>query len=158
VTATTGEIEAAPQQEMSPRHVDGGDLAELALRLLRNLPRPVHQAQLAGFLGLCRAHPLASAAIDYAERKQEQAGRTDQRLEHQFWGQLRERLMDLRPEGSDGDAAADRAAGRRAVLLAQHLVAENLLRLALTEDTQRAAAPRRGPQPARAARTGGERD
>lgn len=155
--ATMGETEEAPQ-ETSRQHVDGGDLTELALRLLRSLPRPVHQAQLAGFLSLCRAHPLASAAIDYAERKEEQAGRTDQRLEHQFWGQLRERLTDLRPEGSDGDAAADHAAGRRAVLLAQHLVAENLLRLALTEDTQRAAAPRRGAQPTRAARTGGERD
>jgi hypothetical protein len=155
--AAMGDTAEAPQQETGRQHVADGDLTEVALRLLRSLPRPVHQAQLAGFLSLCRAHPLASAAIDYAERKQEQAGRTDQRLEHQFWGQLRERLMDLRPEGSDGDTAADRTAGRRAVLLAQHLVAENLLRLALSEDSQRAAAPRRGPQTTHAARTGGER-
>jgi hypothetical protein len=156
--AAMGDMVEAPRQETSRQRVGSDDLSELALRMLRGLPRPIHQAQLAGFLSLCRAHPLASAAIDYAERKREQAERTDQRLEHQFWGQLRERVMDLRPDGIDGDTTADRASGQRAVLLAQHLVAENLFRLALTEDTQRAAAPRRGSQSTHAARTGGERD
>ncbi|MGI8914558.1 MAG: hypothetical protein ACR2JY_12400 [Chloroflexota bacterium] len=140
-------------------HPDAGssDLA-VAVRLLRSQSRAIQQAQLAGFLSVCRAHPLGSAALDYVERKQEQAERSEQRLEQQFWAQVRALLLDFRFDS--GDERSDRAAGRRATVLAQHLVAENLLRLAFAEDVQRSGAPRRGPgpRPVPAVRTGGERD
>jgi hypothetical protein len=139
---------------------DAAHLASEAVRLLRGFPRPVQQAQLAGFLSLCRAHPLASSALDYAMRKQERAERAEQRLEQEFWGRVRQLLLDLQVDPDDATPAADQAAGRLATALAQHLVAENLLRLALTEGTQRAAAARPGPgaRPSPAARTGEERD
>jgi hypothetical protein len=149
--------EAVSEPDLGRPQADS-DLSDVAIRLLRGLPRPIRHPQLAGFLGQCRAHPLASAALDYVERKQEQAERTDQRLEHQFWERLRGHLIELHSTAVGDDGEADRAAGRRATLLAQHLVAENLLRLALTEDSQRAAPPRRGPRPIPTARTGGERD
>lgn len=142
--------------------VPGGtaQLATEAVRLLRGFPRPVQQAQLAGFLSVCRAHPLASSALDYAMRKEEQAERTEQRLEHEFWGRLRQLLIDLRADPDGATPAADRAAGQLAMALAQHLVAENLLRLALTDGVQRVPAARSGPgpRPQPAARTGEERD
>jgi hypothetical protein len=135
-------------------------LANEGVRLLREFPRPVQQAQLAGFLSLCRAHPLASSALDYAMRKEEQAERAEQRLEHEFWGRVRQLLIDRRADPDDATPAADQADGRLATALAQHLVAENLLRLALTEGVRRAPAARPGlaARPSPAARSGDERD
>lgn len=138
---------------------DSGDeaLVHVAVRLLRGFPRPIQQSQLAGFLACCRSHPLASAALDYATRKAEQAERAEQRQEREFWGQVRGILTELSP---GADPTGDRSAGRHATRLAQHLAAENLLRLARLEAAPRTAAPRigAGQRPGPAARTGGQRD
>jgi hypothetical protein len=135
------------------------DLAAAAVRIVRSLPRPVRQPELAGFLSVCRAHPQADAAIDYAARKQEQAGHAEQRVEHQFWGEVHARLAELRPDPEVANDRAEREAGRLITAFATHLVAENLLRLVQEEDAHRANAPRRpaNPRSGPATRTGGER-
>lgn len=150
-TVLVGGDAFAPSQEK---------LVHVAVRLLHGYPRPIQLPQLAGFLSCCRAHPLASAALDYATRKEEQAERAEQRQEREFWGQVRQSLADLHPAPLSAGQTADRAAGRLVTALAQHLVAENLLRLAQVETTQRTGAPRLGAdqRPTPAARTGGQRD
>lgn len=148
------ELTAVPER---PDETEQEDFAQTAVALLRSLPRPVHQAQLAGFLSVCRAHPLLSAAVDYTVRKQEQAERAEQRLERQFWLQVRERLTALHVGADDAESGADRRAGQLAQVFARHLVAENLLRIARTEDAGRAAPRRPTGGRAAAARTGGER-
>lgn len=154
------DLDAPPDIAGDATDSGGETLAQVAVRLLRGFPRPIQQAQLAGFLAYCRAHPLASAALDYATRRAEQAERAEQRQEREFWGQVRGILTDLSPAAPGADAAGDRSAGRLATTLAQHLAAENLLRLAQLDAGPRTAAPRigAGQRPAAAARTGGQRD
>ena len=160
MTGTELAAESPPASSVDSADSGGRSLVQSAVRLLRGFPRPVQQTQLAGFLGTCRAHPLASAALDYAARKEEQAERAEQRQEREFWGQVRNLLADLHPTPLGNGEADDRAAGRRATALAQHLVAENLLRQAQMEAAKRAAAPRfgSGQRPTPVAPNGGQRD
>ena len=159
-------IASEPQEQSvtlidaDPAAPSGETLMQAAVRLLRAFPRPVHHPQLAGFLSCCRAHPLASAALDYASRKEERAEHAEQRQEREFWGRVRQTLADLQPAPLRVGEVDDRAAGRLATALAQHLVAENVLRLAQAEAGPRAGAPRfgAGQRPAPAERTGGQRD
>ena len=143
----------APVESSTPP--SAGTLAEQAVRIIRGLPRPPHQATVAGFLANTRAHPLLSVAQDYATRKAAQVEQADQRVEQQFWSQVRQALLDLAT--APQDAVADRRGGRQARAFAEHLAAEALVRQAAVDDNTRLHGPRRGPEGGRgsAARTGG---
>jgi len=160
VIATNVQEQSTALVDAEATALSGETLAPAAVRLLRAFPRPIHQPQLAGFLSCCRAHPLASAALDYATRKEEQAERAEQRQEREFWVRVRQILANLHPSPLRAGEAEDRAAGLLATALAQHLVAENLLRLAQAEAGSRAGTPRfgAGQRPAPAERTGGQHD
>lgn len=146
-------VAAARADQTEP--IAPGALGDEAVRLIRSLPRPPHQAAVAGFLAYTRAHPLLSSAQDYAARKYAQSEQGGQSVEQQFWARTRQVLLDL--GAAPLEAAADRAGGRQARAFAVHLAAEALLRQAAVDESNRQHGPRRGSESGRgaAARTGG---
>ena len=119
----TGVLTSAPASETVPLTVG----ADQRLRRLSRSPRP---SQLASFLATCRAHPTPAAALDYATKKHEEAVRDEQRLEEQYWSEVRELLQ--RWEETEAQDRPHRST--EAAELARHLLAESLYRSALAEE------------------------
>ena len=115
------------------------DLAAVSARLLQQSPRAISPMQVQGFLSTVQAHPSLEAADDYARRKTEQATRLGQRVEQQFWDGVHAALEEL---GTSPEARRAAALVRR---FAQHLAADNALRLARQEDAAISGPRRAGP-------------